>query len=65
MCLAAGGSIVRPYIMGKEARAGDKPQSLTDMLPDWVGYGALYGISAIPVMLVVGAVSILFFTSLR
>jgi hypothetical protein len=35
--------------MGKDARAGDKPQSLTDMLPDWVGYSTLYAISAIPV----------------
>ena len=30
--------------MGKEARAGERPQTLTDLLPDWVGYGALYGI---------------------
>lgn len=57
--------IVRPYIMGKEARKGDEPQTLTDMLPDWVGYGTLYGISVIPVLLVVGTVLILFYNSLK
>jgi hypothetical protein len=58
-------SIVKPYIMGKEARAGDKPQTLADLMPDWVGYGTLYGISLIPVMLAVGAVAVIFFSSLR
>jgi len=46
---AADAPIAKPYVMGKDARAGDKPQSLTDMLPDWVGYSTLYAISAIPV----------------
>lgn len=59
------GSIAKPYVMGKEARAGDKPQTLADLLPDWVGYLALYGISAIPVMLAVGAILVLFYNSLR
>jgi hypothetical protein len=58
-------SIVKPYIMGKEARGGDKPQTLADMLPDWVGYGALYGVSAIPVMLAVSAILVLFYNSLK
>lgn len=57
--------IVRPYIMGKEARKGDQPQDLADMLPDWVGFGTLYGISVIPVLLVVGTVLILFYNSLK
>jgi hypothetical protein len=57
--------IVKPYIMGREARKGEQPQSLTDMLPDWVGYGTLYGISVIPVLLVVGTVLILFYNSLK
>lgn len=57
--------IVRPYIMGKEARKGDEPQTLADMLPDWVGYSTLYGISVIPVLLVVGTVLILFYNSLK
>jgi hypothetical protein len=40
-------------------------QSLEDMLPDWVGYGALYGISAIPVFIVVATIGILFVSSLK
>jgi hypothetical protein len=57
--------VAKPYILGREARAGDKPQTLADLMPDWVGYGALYGISVIPVMLAVGAVLVLFYNSLR
>lgn len=63
--LAEAGGIAKPYVMGKDARAGDKPQGLADLLPDWVGFGALYGISAIPVMLAVGAILVLFYNSLR
>jgi hypothetical protein len=63
--LFAATGIVRPYVMGKEARKGDEPQGLADMLPDWVGFGTLYGISAIPVLLVVGTVLILFYNSLK
>ena len=51
--------------MGKEARGGDKPQTMADMLPDWVGYGALYGISSIPALLAVGAILVLFWNSLQ
>lgn len=47
--LADSSEIAKPYIMGKEARAGDKPQTLEDLLPSWVGYLTLYGVSAIPV----------------
>jgi len=57
--------VAKPYILGNEARKGDKPQSLEDLLPDWVGYGALYGLSSIPVLLVVGATLVLFYSSLR
>lgn len=65
-CPPAATGIVRPYVMGKEARKGDgEPQGLTDMLPDWVGFGTLYGISGIPVLLVVGTVLILFYNSLK
>eukprot|EP00195_Chlamydomonas_chlamydogama_P008107 CAMPEP_0202901922 /NCGR_PEP_ID=MMETSP1392-20130828/15337_1 /ASSEMBLY_ACC=CAM_ASM_000868 /TAXON_ID=225041 /ORGANISM="Chlamydomonas chlamydogama, Strain SAG 11-48b" /LENGTH=268 /DNA_ID=CAMNT_0049588581 /DNA_START=39 /DNA_END=845 /DNA_ORIENTATION=+ len=63
--LKDGDTIAKPYIMGNKAREGDKPQGLADMLPDWVGYGALYGISFIPVLLVVGTVLILFYNSLK
>jgi hypothetical protein len=63
--LAEVGGIAKPYVMGKDARAGDKPQTLADLLPDWMGFGVLYGISAIPVMLAVGAILVLFYNSLR
>lgn len=58
-------TVVKPYVMGQEARAGDKPQSLEEMLPAWVGFLTLYGISAIPVIIVVVVVSILFWSSLK
>lgn len=35
------------------------------MLPDWVGYLTLYGISAIPVLLAVSAILVLFYNSLK
>jgi hypothetical protein len=63
--LNESGGIVKPYVMGKDARKGDKPQGLADLLPDWVGFGALYGISAIPALLAVGAILVLFYNSLR
>lgn len=43
----------------------EKPQSVIDMLPDWVGYGVLYGISGFPVILGVTVVVILFLNSLK
>ncbi|KAL6764752.1 hypothetical protein V8C86DRAFT_1367203 [Haematococcus lacustris] len=58
-------TVVKPYIMSDSLRKGDKPQGLADMLPDWVGYVTLYGISSIPVLLVVGTVLILFYNSLK
>lgn len=61
----AGDTVVKPYIMGTDARAGDKPQGIADMLPPWVGYVTLYGISAIPVIIVVLTVSVLFYSSLK
>jgi hypothetical protein len=51
--------------MGREARGNEKPQTIADMLPDWVGFGALYGVSAIPVFLAVGAILVLFYNSLK
>ncbi|GIL88218.1 hypothetical protein Vretimale_14106 [Volvox reticuliferus] len=63
--LMGGDTVVKPYVMGDELRKGEKPQSMTDMLPGWVGYGVLYGVSAIPVMLVVGTILILFYNSLK
>jgi hypothetical protein len=51
--------------MGQGARGNDKPQTVMDMLPDWVGYGALYGISSIPALLAVSAILVLFYNSLK
>ncbi|KAF5839315.1 hypothetical protein DUNSADRAFT_1092 [Dunaliella salina] len=58
-------TIAKPYILGKEARAGDKPKGIADLLPDWVGYGTLYGLSAVPVFIAVGTILILFYNSLK
>jgi hypothetical protein len=52
-------------MMGKEARGQEKPQSGWDMLPSWIGYGALYGVSSIPVLLASGAVAVLFWNALK
>ncbi len=57
--------MVKPYIMSDKLRAGEKPKDMADMLPGWVGYLTLYGISAIPVLLVIGTVLILFYNSLK
>ncbi|KAK9864819.1 hypothetical protein WJX84_008403 [Apatococcus fuscideae] len=43
----------------------EKPKSLTDMLPDWVGYGALYGISIVPIIIGGAVVTVLFLNSLK
>lgn len=40
-------------------------QGLADNLPDFVGYGALYLVSAIPLFLVLATVWVLFQNSLR
>lgn len=53
---------IRPP-MGRDPN--DKPQGLADMLPDWMGYGALYLVSIIPVLITVTVVAVLFFNSLR
>lgn len=36
-----------------------------DRLPDWMGYGTLYAVSAVPVVIVIVVVYILFTSSLR
>lgn len=43
----------------------EKPQSPADLLPDWVGYGALYAVSALPVVIAGTVILILFLNSLR
>ncbi|BDA42616.1 Ycf3-interacting protein 1, chloroplastic [Coccomyxa sp. Obi] len=53
----------RPKMMGRDK--SEEPQSLIDTLPDWVGYGLLYFISVIPVLIAGSVIAILFFNSLR
>lgn len=43
----------------------EKPQSAADLLPDWVGYGMLYAVSALPVFIAGTVIAVLFFNSLR
>ena len=64
--------MVKPYVFGQKARtmgvgspSGDKPKSLMDQLPDWVGYGMLYGVSVIPLAMAAGVVIIVFWNSLK
>jgi hypothetical protein len=49
--------------MGRDP--GEQPKSLSDRLPDWVGYGFLYFISIAPVLIAAGAITVLFLNSLR
>jgi len=53
---------VRPP-MGRDPN--ESPQNITDMLPDWVGYGTLYLVSIAPVLIALSVIAILFFNSLR
>ena len=54
---------VRPRPMGRDR--SEKPQGFVDSLPDWVGYGLLYLISVIPVIIAGSVVVILFLNSLK
>lgn len=54
---------MRPKQMRRDPN--EKPQSIVDMLPDWVGYGVLYGISSFPVILGVTVIVILFLNALK
>jgi hypothetical protein len=53
----------RPKPLGRDPT--DAPASLADRLPEWMGYSALYLISAAPVLIAGSVVAILFFNSLR
>ena len=43
----------------------EAPGSLADQLPEWVGYGFLYLVSAAPVLIVIGVITVLFLNSLH
>ncbi|CAG9461181.1 unnamed protein product [Pedinophyceae sp. YPF-701] len=49
--------------MGRDKN--EKAESIEDLLPDWVGYGAVWGLSLIPVFITISVVALLFFSSLR
>jgi hypothetical protein len=53
----------RPRPLGRDP--GETPKSLADNLPEWAGYGMLYLISALPVLIAGSVVAVLFFNSLR
>ena len=58
-----GARTQQPRKMGRDPN--EKPKNLTDMLPDWVGYSAVYAVSLIPIFIGAAVIAILFFNSLR
>lgn len=54
----------RPKMMGRDKSEASQG-GLMDSLPDWVGYGFLYFVSVIPVLITGTVIAILFFNSLR
>ena len=40
-------------------------KNILDLLPDWVGYGALYLLISVPVIITIAVVALLFVTSLK
>ena len=53
---------IRPPI-GRDPN--EKPQGIADLLPEWVGYGALYLVSVAPALIALTMVGILFANALR
>lgn len=43
----------------------ETPQSLADMLPEWMGYSYVYLVSAVPIFIGLGVVVVLFVNSLK
>eukprot|EP00873_Tetraselmis_striata_P007949 jgi/Tetstr1/428213/TSEL_018254.t1 len=60
---AQGGVSAPRKRMGRDP--SDPKTSATDMLPDWIGYSMLYGVSAVPVIITISVIAILFFSSLK
>lgn len=56
------GNVPRPPV-GRDK--SEKPEGLADLLPDWFGYGFLYTLTGIPVIIGVVVVAVLFFNSLK
>lgn len=59
----------RDEMMAEKGLAGysqaAEEKDIPDWVPDWVGYSFLYGLSGVPVLIVVGVVIVLFVNSLR
>lgn len=53
----------RKKLIGRDKN--EKPQGIQDLLPDWVGYGALYAVSSAPIIIGVVVVLVLFFSSVK
>ena len=43
----------------------EQAKNVLDLLPDWVGYGALYTLISVPVIITIAVVALLFVTSLK
>ena len=56
------GNVARPPV-GRDK--SELPQGLADLLPDWFGYGFLYTLTGIPVIIGFLVVAVLFFNSLK
>ena len=52
-----------PKLLGRDKN--EKPTSVADLLPDWVGYSFLYALSVTPVIIFGSVIAILFFNSLK
>jgi len=56
----------RPNQLGGNAFDGEpEKEGLAALLPDFLGYGVLYGISAVPIFIAIAAIVILFVNSLQ
>jgi len=64
-----GGELAKPAANPKVGRgleddlSGGAQTSLTDLLPDWMGYGVLYSFSIVPIIITVVAIAILWVNS--
>lgn len=56
------GNVARPPV-GRDK--SELPQGLADLLPDWFGYGFLYTLTGIPIIIGALVVAVLFFNSLK
>mmetsp|Transcript_10858 Transcript_10858/g.20504 ORF Transcript_10858/g.20504 Transcript_10858/m.20504 type:complete len:163 (+) Transcript_10858:499-987(+) len=64
---ATSGDLAKPAAnpqigRGEEDESG-LPKALADYLPDWMGYGVLYSLSIVPILITLGALAILWVNS--